>query len=60
MGARVDGELDVAAPHHAQLADDLEGGGLQHAELRAAERLDGDHHDGVLRVDAAAEWRGRS
>lgn len=52
MGLGVEGVLDVALAHDAQVADDLDGGVAQHVVLVVVERLAGSHHDGFSRVDA--------
>lgn len=52
MGLRVEGVLDVALAHNAQVADDLDGRVAQHVVLVVVERLAGRHHDGFSSVDA--------
>lgn len=48
----VQGELDVALAHDAQVLHHLDGRVAQHEVLGVIERLAGCHHDGLARVDA--------
>lgn len=52
MGLRVEGVLDVALAHDAQVADDLDGRVAQHVVLMVVKCLAGRHHDGFSCVDA--------
>ena len=52
LGLRVEGVLDVALSHDAQMADDLDGGVPQHVVLVVVQRLARSHYDGLSRVNA--------
>ncbi len=47
----VQGQLDVAAAHNAQMGDDVQGGGAEHLKLPVRQGLGGGHHDGIPGVD---------
>ena len=48
----VEGVLDVALTHHAQVPDDLDSRGPEDVILPVGERLAGRDHDGLARMDA--------
>lgn len=48
----VEGVLDVALSHDAQVSDDFDGRAAEHVVLVVVERLTGRHHDGLSSMDA--------
>ncbi len=58
MGAGEQREPHLTRSDDIQLPDDLQGRGLQQAELRGPQRLGRHHHDGILGVDPGEKTGG--